>query len=835
MRELAVQSANDSNTDADRFELQSEIKSLKDELDRIGNSTEFNTRKLLEGSARGDSDEIPGTVRINNNSSIVIDSLKFDALAKSVEQDKSWAFDGAYMLLKTNQSNDSNLNKVYNANDFKLIGPDGKTYDFRELSPYTTIDPGYLEPGTIIAATGVESEFKEGAVGSDTFLGYTVPSGGFDEKAVTVIGAKSVLADGSKIVFDTTALNSGGSVSKEIGLSGGIKIRFIPEDTSVPTDAVFEIDLNDGNGYVSVSGSQTYTIDEESFTLDFGAATGTFAVTSGPVTLVSGLDAASVTRFSIAEGSILSYPRTVYADPEAIETLGLEPGYGPPGAAYPKGVTLAQNADEKIVTEIGAGSLLATGSSVTLFPGNSLKLDGYLADALKPGLEIKFNEAVPAVPASGIAAIPQNFSVTINGEKMEISEIRNVTLNDGTTLELNPFTGAVTVKTGEILLKEPLVAIFPDPITPSYTSYKLAAGTFLSATSVAAEGTISIQANNVLLKGELSDNVTLGNSIRLTEADVPYLKEGTVLAKGSDITILPDVILKLSVRGAEVDLNFDDTRGALRVNGEVVAPGKTITLDDGTELINRGGGKVEVLTGRITLSRDLNPDTESISHNIISYSIAKDSTLVAGTKIAAGTVLEAGTVFSERGSHPFAGSVTLGLEGRSLQFSANPGNGLEARYYETEIGAGMTFIFSRYEPASEDPKNSLVGQIGANTGEITFVAINDMRARALGVADIDISTKWGAATGIETINNALQRVSHQRATLGATQNRLEHTIKNLDTTAENVQAAESRIRDIDMAREVVENTRQSILQQASQAMLAQANQVPQNVLQLLRG
>ncbi|MCL2218346.1 MAG: hypothetical protein FWC23_00020 [Chitinispirillia bacterium] len=109
-----------------------------------------------------------------------------------------------------------------------------------------------------------------------------------------------------------------------------------------------------------------------------------------------------------------------------------------------------------------------------------------------------------------------------------------------------------------------------------------------------------------------------------------------------------------------------------------------------------------------------------------------------------------------------------------------------------------------------------------------------MRAESLGISGIDISTKFGAATAIETINNATQRVSHQRALLGATQNRLEHTIKNLDTAAENMQAAESRIRDVDMAREIMTFTKDNILNQSAQAMLAQANQIPQNVLQLLR-
>ncbi|MBN2900100.1 MAG: hypothetical protein JXO44_15145 [Clostridia bacterium] len=102
------------------------------------------------------------------------------------------------------------------------------------------------------------------------------------------------------------------------------------------------------------------------------------------------------------------------------------------------------------------------------------------------------------------------------------------------------------------------------------------------------------------------------------------------------------------------------------------------------------------------------------------------------------------------------------------------------------------------------------------------------------VTGIDISSRDAASSAITVINNALTTVSTERSKLGAIQNRLEHTIANLDTSAENLQASESRIRDVDMAKEMMEFTKNNILQQAAQSMLAQANQAPQGVLQLLR-
>ena len=151
-----------------------------------------------------------------------------------------------------------------------------------------------------------------------------------------------------------------------------------------------------------------------------------------------------------------------------------------------------------------------------------------------------------------------------------------------------------------------------------------------------------------------------------------------------------------------------------------------------------------------------------------------------------------------------------------------------------KVGESITFVFSAAEEASDALDDSIMAQIGANAGQSAFISIGDMRAAALGVDEIDISSKFGAQVAIETVNNALEKVSTQRSALGAMQNRLEHTIKNLDTSAENLQASESRIRDVDMAKEMMEFTKQNILQQAAQAMLAQANQAPQGVLQLLR-
>lgn len=125
-------------------------------------------------------------------------------------------------------------------------------------------------------------------------------------------------------------------------------------------------------------------------------------------------------------------------------------------------------------------------------------------------------------------------------------------------------------------------------------------------------------------------------------------------------------------------------------------------------------------------------------------------------------------------------------------------------------------------------------QIGANEGQILKVKIPDTRPTALQIDTIDLTTSKGANEAIGKVEQAIETIASIRSSLGAYQNRLEHTVQNLSSTTLNLTAAESRVRDADMALEMTYFTKQSILNQSATAMLAQANQMPQGVLQLLQ-
>ncbi|AND85387.1 flagellin [Clostridium tyrobutyricum] len=187
------------------------------------------------------------------------------------------------------------------------------------------------------------------------------------------------------------------------------------------------------------------------------------------------------------------------------------------------------------------------------------------------------------------------------------------------------------------------------------------------------------------------------------------------------------------------------------------------------------------------------------------------------------------------GSEPSLGALADGSLTYDTKAINLEGDGLSA----LASGESITISVKGKVDQETDVKKALSMQIGANSGQNMLIGINSMKATDIGVRNtsgkaLDISTASKATGAITQINNAIETVSTQRSKLGAYQNRLEHTINNLGTSSENLTSAESRIRDVDMASEMSEYSKNNILSQAAQAMLAQANQQPQQVLQLLR-
>ena len=174
--------------------------------------------------------------------------------------------------------------------------------------------------------------------------------------------------------------------------------------------------------------------------------------------------------------------------------------------------------------------------------------------------------------------------------------------------------------------------------------------------------------------------------------------------------------------------------------------------------------------------------------------------------------------------------------------SSTDTNTTEDRGYIQQEVAALTTEITRISDDTEFNKMKLLSggiadfklQVGANAKQEIKFSIASMSAKDLGVSGLSLSTQANASAGITKLADAIKSVSDQRSQLGALQNRLEHTIANLDTAAENAQSSESTIRDTDMASEMVTYSKNNILAQAGQSMLAQANQSSQGVLSLLQ-
>lgn len=315
--------------------------------------------------------------------------------------------------------------------------------------------------------------------------------------------------------------------------------------------------------------------------------------------------------------------------------------------------------------------------------------------------------------------------------------------------------------------------------------------------------------------------------------------------------------IKLSFKGADAK-NWVDTEkvtvdlkkaagGTGQLDGEKV---NTIpTSQDWTTNTNVAATTAAALTGFKV--DGANPELLANASKVNIKFDDATSKLTVDIQDAAGTSLSA-TEYSWDGAAAFDYKAN-GIEFKLDAGSATVLNGTFELKTETKKVTTEPQVIT---PAVTEDRSATF-QIGANRNQSLALGVNDMRASALGItgtgagfsADknvtdgtnntnvesaLDVTTSANAAKAIETLDKAIGNVSSERSKLGAVQNRLEHTINNLGTSSENLTAAESRIRDVDMAKEMMAQTKNNILAQAAQAMLAQANQQPQGVLQLLR-
>ena len=315
-----------------------------------------------------------------------------------------------------------------------------------------------------------------------------------------------------------------------------------------------------------------------------------------------------------------------------------------------------------------------------------------------------------------------------------------------------------------------------------------------------ADGQITVTSNN---NGEKSSFGFVGT-------------DATTVGDGANATDSLGAVMFSGTAGA----NAAKTADATMKIANTIANNSTFTMTiNGTEVQAK-------ITAAINEGDDMKAAATTIQDAVQTAVDAYNTAMGTGTTTEALTKTDFTVTANKDGSFniEYAGDKEV-----SFSFGEATVNGLTGT---TATKLGLT----NKQSASATSNKGIELQIGANEGQTMEFTIDDMSAAALGVAGnkVDLATQDGAQKATTTIDAAIKKVSAQRSKLGAVQNRLEHTIANLDTAAENTQTSESRIRDTDMASEMVVYSKNNILLQAGQSMLAQANQSNQGVLSLLQ-
>ena len=361
----------------------------------------------------------------------------------------------------------------------------------------------------------------------------------------------------------------------------------------------------------------------------------------------------------------------------------------------------------------------------------------------------------------------------------------------------------------------------------------------IKASDSATQHTIKLELNGQAVTVDFTGTATgnskaADNAAKIAEQLQKSIDENALLNGQYKVSVSSDTVTLEAVKGGE----FEGSKGNIKL--KVAAQGGD-TINDETETKTPMTAAGATAMGKTTAAT-----AASVTIDLNDAATKKDN--LYGTGITIGnTQIE----FYDASEGQYNGNavgvdISTVTDGEDLvdAIIKQAGNKIEGATIAKDANANNKLVISstttganskvKVEDGAKNEGFEATFQVGANSNQTISISIGDMRAEALGVKTVDLTTAEGSQEATATIQAAIEKVSTERAGLGAVQNRLEYTISNLDNTTENLTSAESTLRDVDMAKEMMTFSKNNILNQAAQAMLAQANQQPQNVLSLLR-
>ena len=852
MRELSVQAANDTYTASDRMEIQKEIDQLIVEIDRIGNTTEFNTKKLLDGTTSALSTTDKLTTRVFMRDGLrVVDQFGQKAPGGGNYKLEIQATPGVAQVQKT---------------DIMRV---------KHGSVSESVDMGWNQSKLVVTLDDADTAFVAADDGGDkiSFM-FTFQDGTSRSVDVTITGDTTAalfnknLADavaGDSVLNQKITIQAGSAdTTLDIqaltkGAAGNFKLE-VKRDHSTATAAGTAFKIGSKDILASAAGTiNSYTIETLTDT-DTGTIKGTDVAQSG---------LANLNVVGMPQGSYKMITDVDAAARTAADTAGINMV-----AQY------RQSGTDNLVRDIGLNggdatavgtSLVAAGSAVnaqmafevTKVDGKdiTLKITSYEMD--KDGNRTMY-EAERVIDKNLANTAAETMTVgNIEFAKFSLNN-GDITVGDKFLLNITPLGAA----TEDMVKITQTVDENGTSVDRSFTYYMKDTGWNNKATTV-----------DFLTLNDKNGNIT-HSEVALTFGTMANYDKNGGTAITFNRTPGAGELAALGSRLQDIEAFWDKNGNFLLEDPQKITMvqgngNKTEITLFGTDTIQSVRDKLNNAIAKGLKQEDIVGSTNS--DKFVSF-VSSGNEQSSGLETVAGTFIIRSAVTGDAGEISFIGDENI-LKALSLtnlkdavnnQFKVNvvdahtgdavakdvniEGNVLVGAVHsnvDVEFD-NMTGIVLDWDTDNKNfnmiggfdnkettfvhlADNTMVFQIGANPLQDVSAAIGDMRARALGVDNVLVTSRSAANRAITQVDGAISRVSSERSKMGALQNRLEHTINNLSVAEENLTAAESRIRDVDMAKEMMEFTKWNILSQAGTAMLAQANQRPQMVLQLLGG
>ena len=725
MRELAVQASNDTLTSQDRSYIQLEIDQLADQIDRIAKTTQFNKKRLLDGSSAG----------ITSSSNIDVKAYVTGSLREIDQFGQKKSFEGNYRIQVNLDPGQTGSGQVQKSSIMTIKHPNVITdVEINTHDGVTKVAVDNLPAGdyTVTAKTSAESAGATivGTYGFvDTATGNSLLAGDLTDFTADATNAEN----NASIIFEVTSLNKNDSGDIE---SVTLKARsnILAADGTIKNAIKENIILKDGADPIDLSDLVGQTAE----------------------------------------------------DPDNIATSAFSLQYAA-GSDFSVGAKFVYNV-------IGAGDSATTADV-------SVNVTGKIDSTWKPYSWSGEQDT------DGNALASQPLTFNLNAEACQKKELhfRNFYVNSDNGTE---YEGDVILTTDDTF------------------------GDKWDDDDILAQFTAAYIGKTATGDTKLRDLNTFWNSSGVFMLDDPKtitITQGD--GKSTSVTLYATDTLN------EVRAKFNDAIANGLGQISYVAGNYADKFCTFVEESNRKNQGLETVAGTFIFrsllagsAGDLTFSGDEDLINTLAFNVVQESS----TSAFMASIYDAHTGTPIQTNVKVSDNRLIGVLHPNVDIEFGGTANIKATWSEGEDNFLLTADASPYEAVIHIVDSSTVFQIGANEGEDIAIDIGNMSAGALGVTNINVSTRVSASKSIGQIDAAINKVSTQRAKIGAYQNALEYTSENLTTTMTNLTAAESRIRDADMAQTMMEFVKLQILNQSGTSMLSQANQLPQSVLSLLQ-